>query len=730
MNTNHFNKKNFSFFISVFVVSLISILLLNLPLVGTFGYEFSLIFAPVFFIIAGILNFYRIKYDLTKQNFLKLSGLILFIPVLIVIISGFFIEICSFFYGFFFYIIFPVISYLLGYIISEIIIHLFPRFRKTVFVLVIIFICIIAIGELYLNPQIYFYSPLVGYFPGTIYDEELEIDIHLIIYRGLNLLYFSSILILVKKQFFKRKSIIVLFTLITALAFILISPILGFSTTHSKLNSLLNNTIETEHFLIRFDKAETNEIINFVLIHEYYQNALTKELKPAEIPKITSYIFNNRNQKKKYFGSEKADVAKPWLNEIYISKESWNETLKHELAHIFSAEFGEGIFKVASSFNPALIEGFAEALENNFDNITLHTIASSAIKHGYKVDIEELFSGFSFFKSYSGLAYLFAGSFCKYLIDTYGIESFKKFYASNDAFSSFGKSISEIINEYNQYLSEEKILLSKNQIDYYFGRSSIFQKVCPRQIANSIRKANDLVKENRKEEAAKIFKAILERTSNYSALTGLINIYSEDKNYQQALNLIKNYIQSFEGTSYYFNLKLIEADLLTLTNEIKKSLEIYKFIESENPHVLLKSLSRLRLHLIENEIIKEYLNGSDSLKFNILNFMNKEQNYFYSIPTLINLAERLNLSTQEIMNIFNKPLIPIDYEDSYVLLILSKYLVNHSDYVNARKIAALAMRQSKNSIYYIAIREQFNKCDWILKNKERLLSNLGYEFFE
>jgi hypothetical protein len=63
--------------------------------------------------------------------------------------------------------------------------------------------------------------------------------------------------------------------------------------------------------------------------------------------KITSYVFYDRSEKKALLGSENADIAKPWLYKIFTSYENYNSTLKHELAHIFSAEFGKGLLKVA-----------------------------------------------------------------------------------------------------------------------------------------------------------------------------------------------------------------------------------------------------------------------------------------------------------------------------------------------------------------------------------------------
>jgi hypothetical protein len=62
------------------------------------------------------------------------------------------------------------------------------------------------------------------------------------------------------------------------------------------------------------------------------------------------------------------------------------------------------------------------------------------------------------------------------------------------------------------------------------------------------------------------------------------------------------------------------------------------------------------------------------------------------------------------------PLTPSDDEEAYLVFQFSKYLLGKFDIINARKLAALALRKSFNSIYYISIKEHFDKCNWFVKN--------------
>ncbi|MEP0861619.1 MAG: tetratricopeptide repeat protein [Ignavibacterium sp.] len=488
------------------------------------------------------------------------------------------------------------------------------------------------------------------------------------------------------------------------------------------MKSILNSRIESKNFVLNYDEEiiDSSEIKIIILNHEYYFERLKRELGFSPEEKIVSFLFNDSRQKKRYFGSEQADVAKPWLNEIYLSRDSWESTLNHELVHIFSAEIGAGIFRLANSFNPALIEGFAEAIDNQYDDIDLHLLSASAFHYGFKINIQELFSGLNFFKSFSGLSYLYAGSFSKYLIEKYGIESFSLFYNSGNTQKAFGKSLDDLSEEYFEFLKSQKILLSKNQIEYYFGRQSIFQKVCPRQIASDLKEAEKLILNKKYSEAENLFTKILNKTSNYSALIGLVNIYIEQKKFDEAKALISKHINEFENTPYYYLITLLEGDVQTLLSNDSIAESNYKFVSESYPHIQLKLLADLRTELLKYNAFKKYLEASDSLKFRILFELNKEKNMIFSILPMINLAEKINIPTKVLLESFHSPLIPESIEDAYVLFRFSKYLLKKGDLVNARKLASLANRKSLDSIYYIAIKEQFEKCNWFIKNFENL----------
>jgi len=185
-------------------------------------------------------------------------------------------------------------------------------------------------------------------------------------------------------------------------------------------------------------------------------------------------------QKGELFGSANADVAKPWSYQIFTTANSFDVSLKHEIAHVFSAAFGSGPFKISGHYNPALVEGIAEAASPFYGTWYIDQLASVAWNNNYKINIVNLFSGFSFFSQASSLSYIYAGSFSNFLIKRYGMEKYTAWYKGNSFNETYSSSLEDVAEIYYNYLIDLGYNEKPNTAQFYFGRSTIFSKVCPR----------------------------------------------------------------------------------------------------------------------------------------------------------------------------------------------------------------------------------------------------------
>lgn len=636
--------------------------------------------------------------------------------------------------GLIFYTVITIPAPIIGAALGALSYSISRKIGIIIFILILLMIAAIPVVEIYFNPQIYFYNPLIGFFPGTIYDEAIEVDLKLIVYRILNLLFFSFLFYLIFKALISNSIYLLkaawIYFIIVPTAFILSSSELGYSTTANRVFKDLDRTICTDNFEIHYSSKMSDTLINVIALHhEFYFSELEKffQFKPSK--KISSLIYLDGAQKKNLFGTENADVAKPWIPEIYITAENYDRTLKHEIAHCFTAEFGGAVFKLADSFNPSLIEGVAMAADPVYNSHDLDFMAALAFSNKFEVNIEELFNSFNFFKQPSSLGYITSGSFIKFLIDKDGIDNFKKLYTDMDFTKYYSKDLSLLIKEYKSYLQNKFAFgkASSHKANYYFGRKAIFYKDCPRYITKKINKGWKLLEENKLEAAKKQFQDALNSGKNYSAVLGLAYCYSQLSQFNQAIELLENYLPSFENSAYWYQLKFYLADTFVRTNTISEAKSIYSSIVDMNPNRTLYSLAKLRLDLISmDSLIMKYLDGKNDEKLRILKSLNNEKFNYNSLPTFISLSKLESLDYTDFLANFDKVLVVSDYESCYALFKLSQFMCEKMDFDRARKMAALSVRFYDNSFNSI-LENNFVKMTWMYKNSKDILLKFVYD---
>jgi hypothetical protein len=728
-------KKNNYLLVYLLIIAIVNLFLLTLPLTNVFGYEFSAVNALLISFLSGLylLSYFKSndkeKNDTHTKSLFKTFIVMLLVPIVISLAKSIIFGFCSFWDGLCFYLIITTPSVIIGGAIGSFVHYVIRRFRVIAFILLFILILLIPVLEIYFNPQIYLYNPLFAYFPGTIYDEGLSVDFKLILYRFFNLLFFSSVLFYFLKwrnkpaSKFVTRSYIVMIIIIVSVFYFFFSPFFGFTNTNSSLKNQLSFCIESKHFIIHTDKRiEKKDLKLIVLNQEYYYSQLSNFFNDAPDTKITAYIFFDKIQKRQLFGSGNADVSKPWLNSVYVSYDSWESTLKHEIAHCFTAKFGSGVFKLAAGFNPALIEGVAEAADGFYDENGIDYLASLAFKNKYRIDINSLFSSFSFFGSVSSLSYIYSGSFIKYLTAEYGIDKVKKLYYTNDFENTYNEKLETIDQDYEKFLDTLKTISTKERANYYFGRKSLISKVCPRYISSSLTEAWEFYSIKEYSKASNIFENILSKSENYSSIVGLAKIYEDSDSLEKAINILKTNIEIFSGTSSEYDLKFRLAELYVKNDELPKARKIYELISETKPSRRLQLLSHSRIALLNEGTIKEYVTGSDFDKYVILKKLNSKFYNYATIPLMIDLSDLLDEDYYLFLDNFRDYFEVKDEISSYAVYKISEYMLSNFDYVNARKFAGLALRYKGNPNLTELFYEQFKKTEWFVKNSDRVLS--------
>ncbi|MGE5679837.1 MAG: hypothetical protein ACM34K_03050 [Bacillota bacterium] len=671
---------------------------------------------------------------LIKDNFLFIA-----LPFLLSLISAIIVRNCSFFYGTLFYIVLTVPSFVVGSALGLICYFIMPRFPKLLFGVIFLIVLILPAIEIYFNPQIYFFNPLIGYYPGTIYDESLKMSTNIVLYRMLNLIFFSAAAAFIIRSIAHKKHFSNTFVIIVAGSLILISSIfsilkspLGFATSEGKMKSVLSGNLETEHFSIYFDKRISRKIIeNLALRHEYYYQEVVHYLNAEPKSKLTSFLFYDAQQKKELLGSAAADVAMPWKYQLFINYENHDETLRHEIAHCITADFGITPFRLSAGFNPSLLEGIAAAADNRYGTHTVHYMAALAYNNGYRVPIETIFSGFNFFGQTSTLSYMYSGSFIRFMIERYGIERFKKIYQGGNYNEVYNKSLNDLAKEYYYYIGSLSLALNRvDEANYYYGRPTIFKKVCARYVATKTDDGWNSFRQGNYYESKDVFEDLFNYSHSYQALLGYVYSLKKLENSSIALDVLDQNIENFHNSAYFYDLQLLKGDLSVENKEYYAAGNAYREIQRQNPSKDYYCLSSLRERIInDTSLISKYINGSEYDKYTLLKKLNSDSVFTASVPAMITLSEKLNENYHDFINYFKNRLSSYSLISSYSALKLSKFALKENDLQNARIFALTALNYKDDKDFTEILNQNLKTIEWFMYSSDLVRFNFKWNSF-
>ena len=191
-----------------------------------------------------------------------------------------------------------------------------------------------------------------------------------------------------------------------------------------------------------------------------------------------------------------------------------------------------------------------------------------------------------------------------------------------------------------------------------------------------------------------------------------------------AVKLLKNKIEFYESTSYYYNLELALADLFVKLDNFKSADSLYKVIIKQQLNSKLNYIANIRRGLLKKDLIKKYLEGSNYDKYYILQKLKGKSIKYWSIPVMIYLSKLLDEGYDVFIEKLGKKFNVNNYSSSYAVFLISKYMLENNDFVNANKMAGLSLRYNSDNNFKIILKEQFNKTRWFLTNGDTLLNKI------
>jgi hypothetical protein len=442
-----------------------------------------------------------------------LAAAVAVIPAVIAAVRGIWTPTCDWWFGIEAYLAMPIVTAALAGAVGHALgVACGPRrfVGAAVAQLPLGFVVLAALWRFYSEPPVFSYNAILGYFPGNLYDENIQLTWPLVWSRLEDLGWVAALVAVVGFQLdvprhrvaFRRArptgrriaaAVVAAGCLAGALALHLQAGALGYAIDAADIEAVLDGRIETAHFIIHY--AHTKDIDADIAViaedHEFRYAEVVAQLSVAPEGKLRSFYFADREQKARWFGARDVEMAKPWRREIYLDHRAFpHSSLRHEIAHAVASVFGDPLFGVATRHgvfaNPGLIEGLAVAIDwpGGYDRMTPHEAVRAMQDLGVQPAIGQLLS-LQFFSVSSARGYTTAGSFLRFLLDRYGAEELRTLYRTGGDFAAaYGAPLAALEGEWRTMIGT--IQLSPAVVEAQrerFRGGSVFARPCPHAIA-------------------------------------------------------------------------------------------------------------------------------------------------------------------------------------------------------------------------------------------------------
>jgi tetratricopeptide (TPR) repeat protein len=437
---------------------------------------------------------------------LRLWGALV-LPLAAVLVTARFVRNCDLGAGFAWFAMLPMLSAAMGCgagVVAGLLRPWRGRVAPTALGLAIVVASVAwGVWRFYAAPPICGYDPFVGYFAGTLYDEDIAITAAFgwsrlyevaLLAGGLGLcalLLDANRLCLGRPRRGRLRPIgaaLVAFAVAGTLWHARAD--LGFALSADDVARRLGGELVTKHFVLHYSPSGpyAKELALYAEEDERDWAELERLFGAAPAAPVHAFLFDDVAQKRALMGAGHTFIAKPWRKEIYLQHDAWpQEVTRHELAHVFAGRFGDPIFGIARRglrFNVGLIEGVAVAAAWAGQPLTPHQIVK-VLREAKLVDEHTLASvmGPRFFGINAAQAYNVAGSFCRFLLDTRGVDKLERLYRAAGAPGSwraiYGVDLDTLGAEWLAAVDAEKVPADERAVALErLRRPSVFRRVC------------------------------------------------------------------------------------------------------------------------------------------------------------------------------------------------------------------------------------------------------------
>lgn len=389
-----------------------------------------------------------------------------------------------------------------------------PRLATTLALLVPIASALWGLLQFWFSPAIFVYDPFAGWFPGTIYDEDVGLPSSLLTYRAISLAWLGAAITLfsivwrpsterplawreLRTRWPRTLLAIALFAF--ALGGRMEGLALGHRTSVASIDETLGAVRRGERCVIHAPRELSEaQLARMVEDCDFRVSRAESMLGVTQTTPVHAFFYRDTEEKRRAMGAGSTFIAKPWRDEVHLQLRGWpHPVLAHEVVHVVAGNAARGPFRVSGQLggylpNPGFIEGIAVAVEwPSSDGMTPHEWARALREMDRLPPLSDLF-GLRFLQHPARDAYATAGSFVRWALDTKGAEAVRAAHRAGDpsllgstaADGSTGGSLAELEAEWNRFLDTIELDPRKLALaELRFSRSSIFATTCPHVLA-------------------------------------------------------------------------------------------------------------------------------------------------------------------------------------------------------------------------------------------------------
>lgn len=471
-------------FFQLAIPLIFGIIALFIPLIRDLHFESAMVASVAGCFIAAIVSARLPKKANEAFYLLKIAGWI-YLPALVLLIAVL-IRGCFSVDGLLFWIFNPSLSILFGYAVGRY--FRVNGFRRSTLWanLILIFVAIgLLLFELYSLPQLYFFNHVWGYWPGPIYDEEVSFTTSVILFRFITLCWVGLFWLIPHFWVHRQAQYLTLIVLIgLTLSYLRLSES-GIVSPNEFIEQQLGSIEQAGNTELFFSGNHTPEpeLNRLTALHEFHIEELSDTLNVAP-GTISSYIYPHAWKKKDLTGAKFTSYVPVWnpRDQLHLNRQAVDGSLRHELAHVISKEFGNRLLN--ASWSVGLLEGVAVALspaEQQRATVDQMVVANEAWLE--PDEINRLFSITGFYRQAGPMSYTIAGSFVGYLLKNYPVEKFKTAYRHSSLEAGYETPLDSLQAGWKRHLQtvevDEKAEIAGLQA---FAIPSIFDQKCPRLV--------------------------------------------------------------------------------------------------------------------------------------------------------------------------------------------------------------------------------------------------------